>query len=114
MPPPLSPVNDFKKRKLLAGLAYSQNPPGIWFLNPQQWVTHHMFKRASVWDIPLVKPRFGCSTNLALAASGYDVAHELNRYDRGVKARESYDWFRWHKPLQAYFVCMYGTDLPAC
>lgn len=64
---------------MLAGLAYSQNPPGIWFLNPQQWVTHHMFKHASVWDIPLVKPRFGCSANLALATSGYDVAHELNR-----------------------------------
>lgn len=39
-----------------------------------------MFQQASVWDIPLVKPRFGCSTNLALAAEGYDVAHELNRY----------------------------------
>eukprot|EP00903_Cladosiphon_okamuranus_P005533 g5510.t1 len=66
--------------ELLAGLAYSQNPPGIWFLNPQQWVTHHMFKHASVWDIPLVKPRFGCSTNMALTALGYDVAHELNRF----------------------------------
>ncbi|CAM9729877.1 unnamed protein product [Scytosiphon promiscuus] len=70
--------------ELLAGLAYSQNPPGIWFLNPQQWVTHHMFQQASVWDIPLVKPRFGCSTNLALAAEGYDVAHELNRFADSV------------------------------
>lgn len=54
----------------------------MWFLNPEQWVTHHMFKHVSVWDIPLVKPRFGCSTDLSLVASGYDVAHELNRYDR--------------------------------
>jgi len=65
--------------QLLAGLAYSQNPPGIWFLNPQQWVMHHMFRPASVWDIPLVKPRFGCMTSLALATLGYDVAHELNK-----------------------------------
>jgi len=65
--------------KLLAGLAYSQNSPGIWFLNAQQWVTHHMFRAASVWDIPLVKPRFGCMTSLDLTTLGYDVAFELNK-----------------------------------
>ena len=66
--------------KLLAGLAYSENQPGIWFIDPPQWVMHHMFEEASVWDIPLIKPRFGCSASLALSLQGYDVAHELNRY----------------------------------
>ncbi|CAM9670176.1 unnamed protein product, partial [Ectocarpus fasciculatus] len=66
--------------ELLAALAYSRNPPEIWFLNPTQWVMHHMFKHASVWDVPLVKPRFLCSANLALVNQGYDIARELNRF----------------------------------
>lgn len=68
---------------MLAALAYSENPKGMWFLNPQQWVMHHMFQPASIWDIPLVKPRFGCSTALSLSAQGYDVAHELARFVHG-------------------------------
>lgn len=68
---------------MLAALAYSENPSGMWFLNPQQWVMHHMFQPASIWDIPLVKPRFGCSTALSLSAQGYDVAHELARFVHG-------------------------------
>lgn len=64
---------------MLAALAYSQNPPGVWFLNPQQWVTHHMFRTASIWDIPLVKPRFGCSASMSLSLEGYDVATELDK-----------------------------------
>ncbi|CAM9328797.1 unnamed protein product, partial [Ectocarpus sp. 12 AP-2014] len=82
--------------ELLAALAYSRNPPEIWFLNPTQWVTHHMFKHASVWDVPLVKPRFLCSVNLVLAKQGYDVARELNRFadfsdgGRGKKCEMGY------------------------
>ncbi|CAB1101450.1 unnamed protein product [Ectocarpus sp. CCAP 1310/34] len=82
--------------ELLAVLAYSRNPPEIWFLNPTQWVTHHMFKHASVWDIPLVKPRFLCSVNLLLAKQGDDVARELNRFadfsdgGRGKKCEMGY------------------------
>lgn len=52
----------------------------MWFVNPQQWVTHHMFRRASIWDIPLVKPRFGCSFDISMAAKGFDVATELNAH----------------------------------
>ncbi|CAM9733800.1 unnamed protein product, partial [Laminaria digitata] len=63
--------------EVLAALAYSRNPPGLWFINPQQWVTHHMFQRASIWDIPLVKPRFGCAFDITLSVHGYDVAAEL-------------------------------------
>lgn len=69
----------FPKAQVLAALAYSRNPPGVWFLNPQQWVTHHMFRTASIWDIPLVKPRFGCSASMSLSLEGYDVATELDR-----------------------------------
>ena len=63
---------------MLAALAYTLNRPDMWFFNPQKWVIHHMFHDASIWDIPLVKPRFGCSTSSWLATEGYDVARELN------------------------------------
>ncbi|CAN0207664.1 unnamed protein product, partial [Hapterophycus canaliculatus] len=63
--------------QVLAALAYSRNEAGLWFINPQQWVTHHMFQQASIWDIPLVKPRFGCAFDISLAAQGYDVAAAL-------------------------------------
>ena len=82
--------------QVLAALAYSRNPAGVWFINPQQWVTRHMFQRASIWDIPLVKPRFGCAFDISLSAHGYDVAAELRtqlghfvsggRCDRGFVA----------------------------
>ncbi|CAM9604376.1 unnamed protein product [Scytosiphon promiscuus] len=63
--------------EVLAALAYSRNEAGLWFINPQQWVTHHMFQQASIWDIPLVKPRFGCAFDISMAAQGYDVAAAL-------------------------------------
>ncbi len=62
---------------MLAALAYSRNEPGVWFINPTQWVTQHMFQPASIWDIPLVKPRFGCAFDISLAPQGYDVAAAL-------------------------------------
>lgn len=65
--------------QVLAALAYSRNLPGVWFMNPPQWVTHHMFQPASIWDIPLVKPRFGCAFDISLGPHGYDVAAELDR-----------------------------------
>lgn len=36
-----------------------------------------MFQQASIWDIPLVKPRFGCAFDISMAAQGYDVAAAL-------------------------------------
>lgn len=67
----------FLTPQVLAALAYSRNPAGVWFINPQQWVTRHMFQRASIWDIPLVKPRFACAFDISLSAHGYDIAAEL-------------------------------------
>ena len=65
--------------KMLAALAYARNPPGIWFFNPSKWVEQHMFKSASVWDIPLVKPRFSCMVDLKLAGRGYDLGMALRQ-----------------------------------
>ena len=67
----------FHASQVLAALAYSRNPPGVRFVNPRQWVTYHMFEPASIWDIPLVKPRFACSFDMSPVNSGYDVAKEL-------------------------------------
>lgn len=66
--------------KVLAALAYSRNEPGLWFINPQLWVTRHMFEHASIWDIPLVKPRFACAFDISMAAQGYDVAAALEAH----------------------------------
>lgn len=63
---------------MLAALIYSRNPPGVWFINPQQWVMNHMFEPASIWDIPLVKPRFGCAFDMSMAVKGYDMAAVLD------------------------------------
>lgn len=64
---------------MLAALAYSRNPAGIWFFNPQQWVSDHLFKAASIWEIPLVKPRFSCSVDPSISLEEYDVSSELFR-----------------------------------
>lgn len=36
-----------------------------------------MFESASIWDIPLVKPRFGCAFDMSMAVKGYDMAAAL-------------------------------------
>lgn len=66
--------------QLLAALAYSRNTPGVWFFDPQAWVSQHLFKAASIWDIPLVKPRYTCALNPMMKQSdlqGLDVASIL-------------------------------------
>ncbi|CAM9918557.1 unnamed protein product [Ectocarpus sp. 13 AM-2016] len=50
----------------LAALQYSRQPEGVWFLDPQAWVSKYLFKEVSIWDIPLVKPRFTCAVDPAL------------------------------------------------
>ncbi|CAB1099444.1 unnamed protein product [Ectocarpus sp. CCAP 1310/34] len=50
----------------LAALQYSRQPEGVWFLDPQAWVSEYLFKEVSIWDIPLVKPRFTCAVDPAL------------------------------------------------
>lgn len=79
---PLSP-------QALAALQYSRQPEGVWFIDPQAWVSEYLFKEVSIWDIPLVKPRFTCAVDPALLRnhastgaawgerSSFDVAHVL-------------------------------------
>lgn len=69
---------NFALPQLMAALAYSRNTPGVWFLNPQAWVSQHLFKTASIWDIPLVKPRYTCMVPAA-DATNVDVAEILWR-----------------------------------
>lgn len=47
--------------QLLAALSYAQGTEGVRFVNPQTWVTQNLFRASSVWDIPLMKPRFACA-----------------------------------------------------
>lgn len=63
----------------LAALQFSRNTPGVWFLNPQEWVADHLFKAASIWEIPLVKPRFTCSVGPAAHKKDADIAGILQR-----------------------------------
>ncbi|CAN0091222.1 unnamed protein product [Scytosiphon promiscuus] len=59
--------------QLLAALQYKQATPGIWFFNPQEWVSKHLFQTASIWEIPLVKPRFICEIYSPSTAAGSSV-----------------------------------------
>lgn len=72
---------------MLASIAYSKKTPGVWFINPQAWVSEHLFKAASIWEIPLVKPRFSCSL---VSTQGVDdvaevLRHNLNFFTQGGK-----------------------------
>lgn len=37
----------------------------------------NLFVVHSIWDIPLVKPRFGCTYNMALSQQGYDLGKRM-------------------------------------
>ncbi|CAM9164100.1 unnamed protein product [Ectocarpus sp. 6 AP-2014] len=65
--------------QMLAALQYKRAAPGIWFFNPQEWVTNHLFQTASIWEIPLVKPRFTCELDPVSSADESDVADILQR-----------------------------------
>ncbi|CAM9423519.1 unnamed protein product, partial [Hapterophycus canaliculatus] len=75
--------------EVLAALAYSLNPDGVVFVSPTMWSKQNLFATKSIWDIPLVKPAFSCSFNVAWAAKGYDMgnylAEELEAFTRGAK-----------------------------
>ncbi|CAN0159174.1 unnamed protein product, partial [Ectocarpus sp. 8 AP-2014] len=65
--------------QMLAALQYKRAAPGIWFFNPQEWVTNHLFQAASIWEIPLVKPRFTCELDPSSSADESDVADTLQK-----------------------------------
>lgn len=53
----------------MASLAYSKSTPGVWFVNPQEWLTRNLFKAVSIWEIPLLKPRYTCAVDPTLKRS---------------------------------------------
>ncbi|CAB1105679.1 unnamed protein product [Ectocarpus sp. CCAP 1310/34] len=76
------------------GLGVPPNARGGAFVNIRAWSRENLFSVPSIWDIPLVKPRFGCSFDTALSLMGYRVgdfiANELEAFKRGGKFKV--DW----------------------
>eukprot|EP00904_Undaria_pinnatifida_P010718 jgi/Undpi1/6777/HiC_scaffold_21.g09255.m2 len=73
--------------QVMAALAYSRNTPGVWFIDPQTWVSQHLFKTASIWEIPLVKPRFTCTVDKPV------VHADAGLGDLGVILQANLDFF---------------------
>eukprot|EP00903_Cladosiphon_okamuranus_P009984 g9470.t1 len=77
--------------QVLAALQYSRQTEGIWFVDPQAWVSQHLFKETSIWDIPLVKPRFTCAISPTILRQRDDVdaadllEDSLDFFSRGGK-----------------------------
>eukprot|EP00903_Cladosiphon_okamuranus_P008109 g7816.t1 len=66
----MTDLNDvFAVPQVMAALAYSRKTPGMWFINPQEWVARNLFKSVSIWEIPLLKPRYTCTIDPALRRS---------------------------------------------
>lgn len=62
---------------MLAALGFSLNPDSTTFNNPAEWVVENLFADVSIWDIPLAKPRFGCSYDMLLSQLGYDLGERI-------------------------------------
>jgi len=83
---------------VLAAVLFSQNPAGVQFIDPWDQRLHY-YSESTIRDVPLVKPRFGCSIDLSLTLQGYDVAQQLGKHldafpyggrcDRGFVAVDS-------------------------
>ncbi|CAM9997646.1 unnamed protein product, partial [Ectocarpus sp. 8 AP-2014] len=80
--------------EVLAALAYSRSPRGVTFVNIREWSHEHLFSEESIWDIPMVKPRFGCSFDTSLTRDGYDVggmiAKELEGFKLGASCERGF------------------------
>ncbi|CAB1112782.1 unnamed protein product [Ectocarpus sp. CCAP 1310/34] len=60
--------------EVLAALAHSRRASGVTFLDMHHWSRKNLFSDASIWDIPLIQPRFGCAFDTSLSLKGYDMA----------------------------------------
>eukprot|EP00903_Cladosiphon_okamuranus_P017929 g16497.t1 len=80
--------------EVLAALAYSQSPESLMFINPKQWSVENLFVHQSIWDVPLIKPRFGCNYDTSLSLSGYDLsertAKDLESFKVGLKCERGF------------------------
>lgn len=58
------------------------------FSNPKKWSLENLFVVSSIWDIPLVRPRFGCNYDMLLSHVGYDlgvrIANEFESFKLGL------------------------------
>lgn len=72
-------------------------PEEVHFINIRSWSQENLFSAASIWDIPLVKPRFGCSFDTALSLMGYRVgdfiANALEAFKLGAKCELGFKSF---------------------
>lgn len=84
----------------------------MWFFNPAEWVRHHLFKDASIWEIPLVKPRFGCALDLSLAVRGYDMGLALRKTLEHFKGTPT-DVLR-RKPSVNKYSCLFSWCVHLC
>lgn len=48
----------------------------MWFVSPQDWLARNLFKAASIWEIPLLKPRYTCAIDPTLEGSS-EVPHAV-------------------------------------
>ncbi|CAM9750544.1 unnamed protein product [Ectocarpus sp. 4 AP-2014] len=80
--------------EVLAALAYSSRPKGVDFINIREWHRDNLFSAPSIWEIPLVKPRFGCTFDASLGLRGYRVgdtiAKELEAFKLGASCELGY------------------------
>lgn len=80
-------IHLLRATQLLAAHSYAQDTEGVHFVDPQAWVTQNLFKATSVWDIPLMKPRFACAIPNPTALPRDDAA-------RADALSRSLDFFR--------------------
>ena len=80
--------------QVLAALAFSRSPDSIAFVNPRRWSVSNLFVHRSIWDVPLIKPRFGCAYDMSLNLLGYELgertANELESFKLGLKCERGY------------------------
>ena len=65
--------------QLLAALLYERNLEGVQFVGSSNQEDLSA-SESTIWDLPSVKPRFGCSIDLSLTLQGYDVADQLSKH----------------------------------
>ena len=56
-----------------------RNPGGVQFFDPDDQRSQ-TYTEISMRDVPIIKPRFGCSIDLSLALQGYDIADQLQQH----------------------------------
>lgn len=106
--------------QVLAALAFHNSPDSVTFVNPKRWSREKLFLKASVWDIPLIKPRFGCNYDVTPSRNGYALSkaleRELDAFKLGLKCELGFrniDLSRLQiKPEQEFGVSGAFGDMP--